>query len=175
MSKKLLMLDKDGTLVTPRSGQFVNKPWDQVPLPGAREAVKSHHSNDWEIVIISNQGGVEKGYKSIESCLLEMEYCLELFPEIKECFFCPDFDGDHCRQVWRGDSILHTPRVFPTMELGLQGLFRKPNPGMLLLAHYLYGPVEDLLYVGDRAEDEAAAKAAGIPFMWAEEWRSPFV
>ena len=30
---------------------------------------------------------------------------------------------------------------------------------------------EQILYVGDRPEDEQAAKAAGVDFMWADEWR----
>lgn len=37
---KLLILDKDGTLVTPASGKkFVHHPEDQVVLPGVHEAI----------------------------------------------------------------------------------------------------------------------------------------
>lgn len=76
------------------------------------------------------------------------------------------------------------------------GGYRKPNPGMIkaairdffgmnavdLLA--LTKPFEgniplrlyrtnqaNILFIGDRPEDEQAAANAGIPFMWAHEWR----
>lgn len=176
MSKsKLLLVDKDGTIVTPTGGRkFVTRPWQQEPLSGAKAAIAHYHSNGWKAVIISNQAGVEAGYKTLESCTLEMHHALELFPEIQEAFFCPVFDGSECYQVWRKDIIAHGAGAYQTWELNLQGKYRKPNPGMLLLAQAIYGANECLM-VGDRPEDEGAAQAAGIPFMWAEEWRSPFV
>lgn len=52
-------------------------------------------------------------------------------------------------------------------------LWRKPEPGMLLQAMVDAGvSAEETLYVGDRAEDQEAAQAAGCAFAWAERFFS---
>lgn len=56
---------------------------------------------------------------------------------------------------------------------------RKPSPGLIVeaclsvAAQYdeIYPPYMGLM-VGDRAEDEGCAKAAGLDFMWAADWRA---
>lgn len=166
---KLLLLDKDGTLVTPKSGEtFVQQPWDQEPLPGAKEAVSHYHQQGWKMAIISNQGGVEKGHKSLDNCILEMRFCLELFPEIEEAYFCPDFAGINCYRVWRDDLIHYDADSYISWEYNLRGQFRKPNPGMIQLAQRLHVPDETWM-VGDRSEDEEAA--VSVNFMAADVWR----
>lgn len=98
---KLLPIDKDGTLVETISGEtFINKPWDQRPISGVREALAKYAVDGWTIVIISNQAGVAAGHKSLESMIAEMQFCLELFPGIKEAYFCPDFEERDCWRVW---------------------------------------------------------------------------
>ena len=60
---KLLMVDKDGTLVKTRSGErFPNSPWDQQPIDGVERELLSLEVAGWTIVIISNQGGVSAGH-----------------------------------------------------------------------------------------------------------------
>jgi D-glycero-D-manno-heptose 1,7-bisphosphate phosphatase len=45
--------------------------------------------------------------------------------------------------------------------------WRKPAPGMLLQALEDLGAVPgEVLMIGDRPEDQAAALAAGVPFQW---------
>ena len=169
---KLLLLDKDGTLVRPKSRKkFVDRPRDQKRLPGAKDAIAHYYSKEWAIVLISNQAGVEAGHKTLESCILEIRYCLELFPEIHEAFFCPDSKGSECHQVRRDDVISYGPNSPLTLDLKLKNKYRKPNPGMLWLARSL-NCGDNCLYVGDRPEDEAAAQAAGIPFLAADVWRA---
>lgn len=60
MKNKLLILDKDWTLVKPQQGTFVQHPEDQVPLPGAIAAVSDYVSRGWLVAIASNQGGVAR-------------------------------------------------------------------------------------------------------------------
>lgn len=49
--------------------------------------------------------------------------------------------------------------------------WRKPNGGMIKQAMEDVGfPPLWVLYVGDRPEDEGAAKAAGVDFMWAKDF-----
>ena len=173
---KLLLLDKDGTLISPKSGaKFVGDPWDQLPLPNVSDRLRKYATEDWKMAITSNQGGVGVGHKSLENCILEMKFCLELFPEIVEAYFCPDFEGSGCWRVWgectREEQIMYGANSFETTDLQVAGLFRKPNPGMLTLAANFYN-FDEILYVGDRPEDEGAAIAANIPFQWATDFFS---
>jgi len=170
---RLLICDKDGTLVSPASAaKFVGEPWDQKPLPAVEGRLAEYVDNGWEIAIASNQAGIAAGHKSLENCILEMKFCLKLIPTIQEAYFCPDFDGNECWQVWdtctesEGHRILHGGSTNPE----LRGLFRKPNPGMLLAAMENFRGAEEVLYIGDRPEDEAAALAANIPFLWANDF-----
>jgi D-glycero-D-manno-heptose 1,7-bisphosphate phosphatase len=168
---KLLLLDKDGTLVHPTHGKFVDAPWHQAPIPGVAAALDRYQAEGWKLCIISNQGGVAAGHKSLDSCILEMRYCLELFPQIREAFFCPDFEGKDCWRVWGDCKEPH--RILYgdgwTMSGDKLAPFRKPEPGMLQLAMDIHSPGQTL-YIGDRPEDEAAAAAAGVPFDFAADF-----
>lgn len=171
---KLTLLDKDGTLVKPKSAaKFVNKPGDQEPLPGAKEAIAHYHRQGWKICIISNQGGVAAGHKTLESTILEMRFCLDLFPEIEEAYFCPDFQGMDCYCVWQNDSIYYNQDSYFTWQIKTRGEYRKPNSGMLKLASYIHAATECWM-IGDRQEDEDAATNAGINFIPADIWRERF-
>lgn len=61
---KLLILDKDGTLVRPKSGNtFVQHPEDQEMIEGVAEAIARYIADGWTLAIASNQGGC-----SIQKC-----------------------------------------------------------------------------------------------------------
>lgn len=175
---KLLILDKDGTLVRPKSGhKFVQKPWDQIPLDGAQEKVQKYVKDGWYIAVASNQGGIAAGHKTVEATVMEFEFLFELFPEISDAYFCPDFEGEKCYWFCGGknpECILYTPEDFEVWN-PFYANFRKPGAGMLILAMSGHLPSsipssDKCLYVGDREEDEQAARAAKIPFMWAHDW-----
>lgn len=71
---KICILDKDGTLTTPKSGhQFVQCPDDQVLLPGVAEAIAQLKSEGFVLAIASNQGGVAAGKKTFEFALDELK------------------------------------------------------------------------------------------------------
>jgi D-glycero-D-manno-heptose 1,7-bisphosphate phosphatase len=100
--RKLLLVDKDGTLVRPKSGkEFVQNHKDQELLPKVAETIAHYRAEGWWINIISNQGGVALGYKSLEDTIQEMQFCLELLPDIDSAYFCPD-DGETCFSVSSG-------------------------------------------------------------------------
>lgn len=171
---KLLLLDKDGTLILPASGErFVQSPWDQKDIDGVKETIARYASDGWNPVIISNQGGIAAGHKTLEETISEMRFCLELFPQIEEAYFCPDFEGKECWKVWANcdeqHRICYNPESWDVADLGIAYQFRKPMPGMLKLAMRLHG-ADEVLFVGDRPEDEEAAEAAGVSFVWAEDW-----
>ncbi|WP_197278786.1 HAD hydrolase-like protein [Pseudanabaena sp. 'Roaring Creek'] len=53
-------MDKDNTLVLPKSGEtFVQAPDDQVLIDGVSKALRQYVDNGWSISIASNQGGCE--------------------------------------------------------------------------------------------------------------------
>ncbi|MBD2156267.1 HAD-IIIA family hydrolase [Leptolyngbya sp. FACHB-16] len=173
---KLLILDKDGTLVRPESGaKFVQSPTDQVLLPGVKRALDRYAADGWKMAIASNQGDVAAKHKTLEQAIYEMRYCLHLTaPHIQRGCLCPDIEGFECYEVWRFS-------VFSPIDLGKEyrnyyGTFRKPKPGMLMyLISQFYrlssDGLMDVLMVGDRSQDFGAALAAGVRFMWAHEWR----
>ncbi|MBD0261447.1 MAG: HAD-IIIA family hydrolase [Tolypothrix sp. Co-bin9] len=160
----LLLVDLDGTIREPLSGkQYFQHPRDQKIIPGAEVAIATYKDN-WIIVGITNQGGVAAGYKSIQECIKEQQYTLELFPELREIYFCPDFEGKKCFRVTRHNVHNHSKTKW-------SGYYRKPKPGMLQLAmlRHEHTP-ENTIYVGDRPEDEAAGRSAGVRFQWATDW-----
>ncbi|MFM6573132.1 MAG: HAD-IA family hydrolase [Microcystis panniformis] len=64
------------------------------------------------------------------------------------------------------------PKIFDEMHKEFLGQFRKPNCGMISAALKSFKPSKALM-VGDRLEDEEAAKNAGIHFLSADIWRFP--
>lgn len=169
---KLLLLDLDGTVRETMSGEkFISEPQDQKLLHGVEEAIARYSS--WVIVGVTNQGGVAAGHKSLEDAIQEQQITIDLTGKaIQEIYFCPDFEGKRCIHCgYRGDTgTWGWMEMNPIFDLGG---FRKPDPGMINLAmsNTIRKPSE-VLMVGDRPEDEQAAAAANVPFMWAHEWRS---
>lgn len=169
---KLLLLDLDGTVRRCKSNPqgFINDPKDQELIEGVEDAIINWPSEGWIAVGISNQAGVVCGHKTLEDCFREQQYTLSLCPWLNQISFCPDW-GDTC---W---DLLRVGKAYSREDLGkiheeLKGTYRKPQPGMLLRAMRQYGTLAgECIYVGDRAEDEQAAAAAGVRFIWADEWR----
>lgn len=160
----LLMIDLDGTIRASLSGaQYFQHPQDQRIIEGVDVAL-STYGEDWIIVGITNQGGVAAGYKTIQQCIEEQQYTLKLFPQLREIYFCPDFEGRKCFRVTRHNAHNHSQTRWFRQ-------YRKPQPGMLKLAMVRHNHLpENCLYVGDRPEDEVAAQRAGVQFQWATDW-----
>ncbi|MEG3440181.1 HAD-IIIA family hydrolase [Pannus brasiliensis CCIBt3594] len=170
---KILLLDLDGTIRRTKSGKtFINEPEDQEPIEGSIEALDRYHADGYRMIGITNQGGVAAGQKFLQDAIDEQIRTLELFPQLSYIYFCPDFEGKFCYLVSREN--LGRP-VHTEWAAHWSGSFRKPNPGMILAALFNIqngkNPIEDCLFVGDRPEDEAAARNAGVRFQWADRWR----
>jgi D-glycero-D-manno-heptose 1,7-bisphosphate phosphatase len=169
----LVILDKDGTLVEPISGNtFVQSSTDQKLLPTVAERIAELKTGGARLVIVSNQGGVASGHKTLQQAEEEMKFCLTLLPEIDSAFFCPDFEGHLCYSVQKNrkrHTLYNDLAYFST----LRGTYRKPKPGMLHLVIHCFGESEkDAVMVGDRPEDAQAAVSAGVTFLDAEAWRT---
>jgi D-glycero-D-manno-heptose 1,7-bisphosphate phosphatase len=175
-TSKLLILDKDGTLVTPASGaKFVQHPQDQVLLPGVAEAIARYAASGWTIAIASNQVGVASEHKMLGQTIDEMSYCLELLPSIELVAFAHSFEDQDYGECVFIDARDHGFQW--KIVTNARQRFRKPSDGMIdLLASTACGDrlwrnKMDVLMVGDRLEDEGAAQTAAVRFMWADEWR----
>jgi len=132
-------------------------------MPGALEALNRVSGN---VIGCTNQLGIKRGFKSFKNAIAEQGKTLELFPKLSAILFCPD-EGYTCWCVMR-DKFWEISEEYPH----LKRQFRKPSPGMLLIAMDLAGASpENSLFIGDRPEDEQAAVAAGITFQWAHEFR----
>ncbi len=176
--KKLLLLDMDGTVRRPKSGaKFISSPDDQEIIPEAVRKIEEYHQGGWLCVGITNQGGVAAGHKTLNDAIAEQAITLALCPQIALIYFCPDFEGEICYSVEGGEKNTicryeraHFRHPVEQSEL-LYRSFRKPGDGMLWLAIDKSGMLAiEVLMVGDRLEDEAAAKSANVPFLWAQNW-----
>lgn len=167
---KLLLLDLDGTIREPKSGaKFINDPLDQKPIDKAFDMCSYYQEKGWLLIGVSNQGGVAAGHKSLESAIAESRETLEMFPQLSLIYFCPDYEGLKCYRVSREEP---TVPIFQE-SISEFGSFRKPGAGMLIMAIRYYLPTE-VMMIGDRPEDEEAARDARILFTWAEDWRNGF-
>lgn len=167
--KKLLLVDLDGTIREPNSGQkFIQHPRDQRIIKGADKALAHYHQEGYQIIGITNQAGVAAGHKSLADCFEEQRYTLTLFPQMVQICACPDWEGKECWVISQFSSV-----PIPALDFGYEGAeFRKPGAGMLKLAMWQYdAQPQDCFYIGDREEDAVAADAARVHFFWAETWR----
>jgi len=155
---KLCVFDVDGTLVQTKSGATFRKSADDWQwLPGRLEKIKTLRENGVKLAVATNQGGVAFGYFSQSEILAELtRMCKQAgFPKggIYVCYTHPKASVDQYR--------------------AMEDHRRKPGPSMLLEAMDDFSAEpEETLYVGDRIEDEQAAKKAGISFMWADKYFS---
>ena len=167
---KALLLDLDGTIRRPTNGRFIEDPNDQEPIEGAIKTMEIYHQEGWIVIGCSNQGGVAAGHKSLKSAIEEQRKTLEIFPLLSYIYFCPDFEGNLCYGVSRENENID---LIHEIRKEFLGQFRKPNCGMISAALKSFKNLSKALMVGDRSEDEEAAKNAGIHFLSADIWRFP--
>ena len=177
---EICFFDLDGTLRETKSGaKFISSPTDQQPIAGAQKML-THYSNKGFICIgITNQGGCAsinpatgKMFKTIADTIVEQRLTLDLFPELSEIFFCPNW-GESCYHISRDNE----PLIFsaPIAGDGLAVSCRKPGHGMLLVAAQGLSEIENSWMVGDDPKDRDCALAAGVNFAWAADVRAKFI
>ena len=137
---KVIFLDRDG-VVNQEIG-YLYKTSDFKFIDGIFQACKYFQSQDYKIIIITNQSGISQGYYSENDFKILTEWMLKQFLRkdinILDVLYCPHGPESSCS-------------------------CRKPNPGMLLRAQSLYNI--DMQYswmIGDKEEDIKAANTAGI-------------
>lgn len=164
----IIILDKDGTLVTGRGGSIPSFE-NQLPIAMMQEWVKERHQQGDLIAVASNQAGIAARHKTRESLLLEMVELSQLYPEIGLACVCPDWDGEFLWTWMRGaEDFQELTRTELSQKAGgtLQP-FRKPGCGMIeaILTIFRYHPKRAAVFVGNDTADKLAADAAGIKFV----------
>ncbi|WP_341205883.1 D-glycero-beta-D-manno-heptose 1,7-bisphosphate 7-phosphatase [uncultured Psychrosphaera sp.] len=145
--KKALFLDRDGVVNVDHG--YVSEPKDFEFIQGVFEACKQFQEAGYQIVIITNQSGIGRGYYT------EQEF-EELSAWMTEQF---KFNGVDILAVYHCPH--HPTKANPPYLL--QCDCRKPNPGMLFQAmqeHRLDPEIS--IMIGDKKSDIEAAKNAGI-------------
>jgi D-glycero-D-manno-heptose 1,7-bisphosphate phosphatase len=132
--KGLIITGRDGTLVKPAEGKYLNRAEDMVILPGIPESIVELQRNGYEVAVATNQAGISLGY-----------FDLDDFNRMCEVF------NDALRDAG-GKQVLHA--VCPHGE-GMGCGCRKPNPGLLFLAmgYHRFYREERVVVVGDYATD----------------------
>jgi len=142
-----LFLDRDGVVV--EEEHYLSKPEAVQLTPNAASVVKAANDKNISVIFVTNQAGIGYGYFEWDAFVAVQARILS---DLK-------LGGGHV------DGVFACP--FHVKGQGVYGHpdhpARKPNPGMFNLAHDIMGvDLNESWIVGDRAQDLAAGKNAGL-------------
>lgn len=151
----LVILDLDDTLIAGHINP--RRPYDEItPLPKVKERLEAAKAEGHTLCIATNQRGAAFGYHTIKQAQAKLDQVMAMF-DIAYAAVCysdvrsrnPKYNDptDAARAKPSGAMLRECIKMFP--EAAKQGV----------------------IYVGDRPEDEAAAKdAGGLAFIPANEF-----
>lgn len=129
---KAIFLDRDG--VINKNTHYVNCVEDFHILPKVKDALMLFKQAGYKIFVVTNQGGIEKGFLTIGDLFKITDKMFEKLPEINDWNYCPEYNS----------------------------FDRKPNPGMIYTLaneHEIF--TSESWMVGDMATDIEAGLRAG--------------
>lgn len=141
-----IFLDRDGVINVDHG--YPHKPEDFAFMPDAETAIKHAHHQKLPIFIVTNQGGIGRGFFSIED-MQNFHQHLQMMTQsiggkIADIAYCP-----------------HHPLAV-TEHLKTPCRCRKPEPGLLFdLAEKWQLDLRRSVMVGDRSSDVEAGQRAG--------------
>ena len=140
MTIKTIFLDRDG--VINKEVGYLHIIEDFEFIDGVFDTCLYFQSLSYQIIIVTNQSGIERGYYNENDFHIVNNWMLEQFKDqgvdILDVFFCPHGPESNCD-------------------------CRKPKPGMFNQADKKYGiNMEESWMIGDKEADITAANAAGI-------------
>ena len=140
MATKTIFLDRDG--VINKEVGYLHKIQDFEFINGVFDACLHFQALGYQLIIITNQSGIGRGYYDEDAFHVINNWMLEQFKnkriEILDVFFCPHTPESNCD-------------------------CRKPKPGMFNQANEKHNiDMEKSWMVGDKEADIQAANAAGI-------------
>jgi len=140
MSIKTVFLDRDG--VINKEVGYLHKIQDFEFIDGVFEACLYFQSLNYQIIIVTNQSGIGRGYYDEDTFHVVNNWMLNQFKDqgvnILDVFFCPHAPEANCN-------------------------CRKPKPGMFNQANDKYSiDTKKSWMIGDKEADIQAANSAGI-------------
>ena len=140
MGIKTIFLDRDG--VINKEVGYLHKIEDFEFIDSVFDACLYFQSLGYQIIIVTNQSGIERGYYSENDFHIVNNWMLEQFKDqgidILDVFFCPHGPESNCD-------------------------CRKPKPGMFNQANEKYNiDMKSSWMIGDKEADIQAANAASI-------------
>ena len=160
----VLYVDLDGTVRKGKDelGRFVNGPEDVEVFPEALARIRLWKRGGGRVAAVSNQGGVALGivsYERVAAAMVETQrQCEGLLDLVTFCVHHPQAEHPEMARCW-----CRKPSAGAVVEAAHGLVVRSPGE--------FYPPYMGL-FVGDRPEDEQCARAAGLDFQWAAEWRA---
>lgn len=145
--RKLCLLDRDGVLNIDKD--YLHQAEDVEWVPGSREAVAWLNRQGVQVVVVTNQSGVARGFFT-EDVVKELHDWMggevkKAGGEIAAFYYCPHLPGAAVKQYDVDCSC------------------RKPRPGMILQAMADFNVQPDHTFlIGDSPRDVEAAEAAGV-------------
>jgi len=146
MTNPAVFLDKDGTLI--EDVPYNVNPGMMQLTRGAMEGLRSLHAAGYELIIISNQSGVARGYFP-EEALLDVEVrsrelLLEIGVPLAGFYYCPHHpDGN-------------------VLNYNIDCSCRKPEPGLIFRAAQEHKvDLASSWFIGDILNDVEAGRRAG--------------
>ena len=146
-----VFLDRDG--VVNRDFGYVGN-WNDFDFcPGALDALKLLSDKGVDIIIVTNQSGIARGYYTEEEYNLLTKKMLHVMQKhgvtISAVYYCPHYI--------RGDVL----------KYAVDCDCRKPRPGMILKGLEAFSiKAENAIMIGDKNSDELASKAANLKFFY---------
>lgn len=139
-------IDRDGTINQLQEG-YITHPSDWIPISGSLEAISKLRNNGYNIVILSNQGGIEKGIMTIEDVESVHKKMFELLGQAG----CKSIDALYYSASDKKNNMFAKP------NLGMFKRCERENPYIKFKGGY---------FVGDRLCDiKAALKINATPVL----------
>lgn len=138
MMRRLILLDRDGTVIANR--HYLADPERVELIPGAADGIRTLNEAGHTVVIVSNQSGVARGLMTVEDVGKVLARMLALLAA----------------------GGAHIDRIYTCPELDQTAPCRKPNPGMLEQAAAEFElPLHEAVMIGDDNVDIEAGRRAG--------------
>ena len=147
---KIAFLDRDGVLNSPKiNNGYIGFIKDFKWMPGVFQALRLIQSNNYKIIIVTNQSGIARDYFSINDVKKLHEYIINELKKknikISAIYFCP----------YHVDGII--PKFTKKSNL------RKPDNGMFLKAKKKWHiDVKNSFMIGDQKTDMLFAKKSKL-------------
>lgn len=167
---RMMLFDADSTLrrCTVPGQPCPNADGEWELMPNVTETLGKYH---WSFVdfsggmfpgICTNQGGVDSGFLSKESCdaMLYQLWCACFFPDLT---YSAEHNIHVCYHTPQAGCLCRKPApllLYEAMNVALKTWRRRHDPFADLFTR-------DVLYVGDMPSDLEAAQRAGVDFSWA--------